>query len=724
MPYRFLVSLTAISAFGLTAFAQGVQLVCEATADPRQIRLEGVTEPLGEIVIRCSGVPGATVSGSLTLGVSAPVTNRVDDNGRIDAMLIAETASGQIDVGGRPLLLGRNNIAFNAYNFAVPANGLTSFRIANILVDPGLRTEQVRVTFTTSGLTGLGIRNNPVVAGVPLPGLLTNGSAARIVCTGSPFPDDANFAGFFNAGTRYATLRVTEGSPVAFEARRPGATHGVRIRVKLTGFPRQARVFVPDRIAGSSAAGQTSAGDLGIPPSGGFYQPGGLGGSLLFTRVQGANEDGTGGFPLAGFSSGGIVPLTTVSEIPLFSGTGYVFYEVFDSNPSIYESAHLPLWIFLPSNSGADGTVASAEVSFAPLAGSAAGSGTAIPRFRLTEPGDDCAITRDCDASYFPKLFVDAPALSATVPNVRGFYQKFIRVLNDHGGLMFWTARISFRDGSGWARIFPEAGVNNASLNMSFFPENLQPGVYRATLAIDAGPRVGSRTFPIELTVREAMPGEGQPPPVDPGNPPTGPKPRYWTTGNAADLGVPSVVPGSLARIQGTRLAGSEVAVTFDGIAATVIRSAEDELTVLAPAGLTPGRSARLVVTVDGAAGDAVEVPVAAAAPAIFHGAVYNADGSQNSAARPESIAAGVLQIFVTGLPGADLGTISARIHDRIVTELVYAGPAPSAPGVQQVNLRVPPDLPPMTTEVRVCGAPHAAPSQMTCSNPAAAVIQ
>ncbi|MEZ5355423.1 MAG: hypothetical protein R2762_22530 [Bryobacteraceae bacterium] len=293
---------------------------------------------------------------------------------------------------------------------------------------------------------------------------------------------------------------------------------------------------------------------------------------------------------------------------------------------------------------------------------------------------------------------------------------------------MFWTAKITFLDGSGWARIFPESGINNASLNMSFFPEGLAPGVYRANLAIDAGPSAGSRSYAITLTVRQANPGEGQPPPNP--NPQPGPlpqpvvTPRYWTVGNAANLAVAGVVPGSIARIQGTRLSGRERTVSFDGIETVVLRVADDELTVLVPAELSPGRNARLVITVDGVAGAAVDVPVSASAPAIFPGAVYNSDGFANSASHPENVDGGVLQIFATGLPSAALGIITARIHDRVVTSLVYAGPAPSVPGVQQVNLRIPADLPTMTTEVLVCGTPHDTPGQTICSQPAPAAIQ
>jgi uncharacterized protein (TIGR03437 family) len=492
--------------------------------------------------------------------------------------------------------------------------------------------------------------------------------------------------------------------------------------VRLSGFPQQARVFVPDRIAGSSAVSATSAGDLGLPPSGGVYQGGGgTGGSLLFSRVQGTDASGAGGFPLAGFIAGFNV-LGSISEVPLTGGGASIVYEVLDANGSVNEFAHIPLWIFIPRNSGLDGIVAGAEVSFAPVSTAGEASGNApIPRFRFAAAPLDCPVTRDCNASYFPELFTDVPNLSATVPNVAGFYQKFIRVRNERGGLMFWTTRITYQDGDGWARLQPDSGVNNVSMNLSFFPEGLSPGIYRATLTIDAGAQAGSRSFPIVLTVIQA-PQQPQQPPPDPSPQPSS-RPRFWTVGNAADLGVSSLVPGSLARIQGIGLAGNNVRVTFDTTDARIIKAESGELIVVVPPDLAQRPTARLVVVVDSATSEAKDVPLAAAAPAIFPNAVYNQDGFPNAPSNPERITR-VLQIFATGLPMSNQGMISAQIHDRVITQPLYGGDAPGSAGVQQVNIPIPGDFPAMTTEVKVCGTPANAPTQPVCSLPATVTIR
>jgi uncharacterized protein (TIGR03437 family) len=72
-----------------------------------------------------------------------------------------------------------------------------------------------------------------------------------------------------------------------------------------------------------------------------------------------------------------------------------------------------------------------------------------------------------------------------------------------------------------------------------------------------------------------------------------------------------------------------------------------------------------------------------------------------------------VIAIWATGLSGA--GTITGHIDDRDIMVPYYAGPAPGFPGVQQVNLVVPADLPAMTTEVYVCGTTSAS---TNCSIP------
>src|SRR5438309_12083161 len=52
---------------------------CAVTSVPAQVRAEGLTELLGDILIQCSGsTPGAVLTGNLTVALPVSVTNRVD----------------------------------------------------------------------------------------------------------------------------------------------------------------------------------------------------------------------------------------------------------------------------------------------------------------------------------------------------------------------------------------------------------------------------------------------------------------------------------------------------------------------------------------------------------------------------------------------------------------------------------------------------------------------
>jgi uncharacterized protein (TIGR03437 family) len=58
---------------------------------------------------------------------------------------------------------------------------------------------------------------------------------------------------------------------------------------------------------------------------------------------------------------------------------------------------------------------------------------------------------------------------------------------------------------------------------------------------------------------------------------------------------------------------------------------------------------------------------------------------------------------------------VEAKLHDLVLTNLPYAGPAPGIPGLQQLNLQIPEGWPTMTTEVLVCTT---AGGQRQCSSP------
>ena len=67
-------------------------------------------------------------------------------------------------------------------------------------------------------------------------------------------------------GTRFASTRVTEGFPGAFQPKTPTSDTGTRIIARYSNFPPGARLFVPTLVAGSDALQPTAAGDLGGTP--------------------------------------------------------------------------------------------------------------------------------------------------------------------------------------------------------------------------------------------------------------------------------------------------------------------------------------------------------------------------------------------------------------------------------------------------------------------------
>src|SRR5206468_12847593 len=125
-------------------------------------------------------------------------------------------------------------------------------------------------------------------------GLTATLYSTGITCVGSPTPSTLTLAGLFNAGTAFASTRLTEGYAAGFETRQPGADNGVRFLVKYSGFPSNAHIYVPDAVAGSDAMVPTAGGDLGFPQAVGQYVPGSN--TLVLVRVNGADSTGAGGF--------------------------------------------------------------------------------------------------------------------------------------------------------------------------------------------------------------------------------------------------------------------------------------------------------------------------------------------------------------------------------------------------------------------------------------------
>jgi uncharacterized protein (TIGR03437 family) len=329
------------------------------------------------------------------------------------------------------------------------------------------------------------------------------------------------------------------------------------------------------------------------------------------------------------------------------------------------------------------------------LSNAGAPSGIApVPRFQEMAPPGDCTALGDCDANLFPRLAVEAPELSYEVLIGSSGQTRYLRVLNQGGGAMAWAASVVYRQGSGWLRLDPESGLNNATVRLDAVAgTGFAPGTYEAAVIIDAGPLAGTRQATVRMVAREFAA-------------PPAPAPGVTAVMHGALVEGP-LVAGSLGTVFGQNLAGAAVRLTMDGLEGRILYGDSRQINFQVPAGLAGRASAQLIVTVDSLQSTPRAVALAAANPGVFAGAILNQDNTVNSAENPAE-AGSLVQVFLTGLGE---GGATVRVHDRAFSEAIYAGPAPGLIGVQQVNGRIPADLQTITSDLVICSASN-------CSSP------
>jgi uncharacterized protein (TIGR03437 family) len=661
---------------------------------------------MGDILLQCSGSnPGTVLSGNLTVFLPVGITNRVDGNNRtVDTVLFVDYGSGFVPSGTGQVAGG--SITFNGISFTVPPSGNVKIKISNIRAAVGAVT-QVQASISS---TSIPLSQPQVIVGYPKTSLFATWDSTNVPCTGVPLPS-TSLSAIFAAGTVFASTRITESFANAFSTRGAGDDTGTRFLVGYSGFPANAHVYIPDRVAGSTALVPSIGGDLGGQQAVGQYVPGS--GTLLLVRVLYTDATGAGGLLLPAPSGIGPVLLDSVSEVPLTNGAGYAVYEVVDTNPSVLESAQFPTFI---SVSNVTATAVTQEsISYAPVSGDATASMSApVPRFAAVTPASDCSLLNDCQAGYFPKLSINPMSiqLTAIAGGAVTSPPGYIPVQNAGGGIMNWTALVSYTTGSGWLSLDNTSGENNRSVLVYAVPQGLAAGTYQARIVIDAGPLAGNVTIPVTLTVQAA--------PVLPPAPIIPPAPVVTVNSvvNAATFAVTPLVPGSLGTLFGANLSGKLVSVTFDGSAATLLYAGATQIDFQVPASLGSKTSATLVVTVDGSSSVPQTVALTSVWPAIFANGVLNQDYTGNTAATPAKVGS-ILQIFATGIPGS--ATVSVQIADRKNLIPPYAGAAPGLTGVQQVNVMIPADLGAGATQLIICAT---AGSQQACSTAYPVVIQ
>ena len=653
---------------------------CQVSTSPIPVRAEGLTERLGDIVLQCSGsTPGTVFSGNFALFLPVGVTNRVDSNNQTrDAVLAVDLGSGFVPTAIAGQVSG-STITFNGVSYTTPASGNVNLKISNVraaMNQLGL-TSAVPAQITGSLSSSLPVDQSQVVLAYSQAGMLASLSDAGISCYGSPIPDTFDLASLFAAGTAFSSTRVTEGFASSFEARGSGADTGTRFLVKYSGFPTTTRLFIPDVVAGSDALQPTSGGDLNIPQAAGQYTPGS--GALVLVRVPGADNTGAGGFAVAPPQGPGPVTLNSVSEVALSNGAGYAVYEVAAANPNTLESAQFPTFIALPRVTAP--AIAQETIALAPLSTVATASATApIPRFTSVTVQNDCKVLGDCVAPVVlpPKLLLEASPIRMSAIAAGGAMTSdpgSFKIRNTGNGDMPWSISVIYQGGAGWLTFDPASGVNGATVKVTANTKTLTAGTSLATVIVNGGV-AGSQSIPVILSVTAPAP----PPVVTPSVVVS----QVW---NAATLQVAPLVAGSLTTLMGSHLTGKIVSVTFDGVSASLLYTSDTQINLQVPAAISGKNSASLVVTVDGVSSAPTTVPIAAAWPAVFAHGIFNQDNRENTASAATK-PGDILQIFATGIP--KLSTVSVQIGDQKNLVPLYADEAPTAPGVQQVNVKVP----------------------------------
>ena len=669
---------------------------CQVSTSPPLVRAEGLTERLGDIVLQCSGaVPGTLFSGNVTVIFPVSVTNRVDANNLTrDAVVSVDLGSGFVPTAIAGQVSG-NSISFNGISYTAPASGNVNLRISNVraaMNQLGL-TSAVPATVTAFLSSSLAVDQSQLVVAYSQAGLLSSLSSTGISCYGSPVPDTFDLPSLFAAGTAFTSTRVTEGFATAFEARTAETDTGTRFLVKYTGFPSTTHLYIPDAVAGSDALQPTAGGDLNLPQAVGQYMPGS--GALVLVRVLGADATGAGGYAVAAPQGAGPVTLGSVSEVTLTNGSGYAVYEVAAANPSTQETAQFPTFISLPRLTTP--AVAQETIALAPVSSVITASATApIPRFAAVAMQSDCQIFGDCAAPVVsvPKLLLEASPIHISAVGAGGAMTSppgSFLVHNAGGGSMDWSISVAYYPGgTGWLVFDTPSGTNEATVRVTANTKALTAGFSQADIIVNAG-AAGAQSVHVDLTVTAA--------PVPPAPPaPVTPAVIVSQVLNAATLQAAPLVAGSLATLMGSHLSGKSVAVTFDGTPATLIYSGDTQINLQVPSSLGSKTSASLVVTVDGVSSTPLAIPLAPAWPAVFPHGVLNQDNQENT---PSTAAKSgdILQIFATGIP--KLATVSVQIGDRKDLVPLYAGEAPTAPGVQQVNVAVPAGVTsPLTVQV------------------------
>src|SRR6185295_10349197 len=145
------------------------------------------------------------------------------------------------------------------------------------------------------------------------------------------------------------------------------------------------------------------------------------------------------------------------------------------------------------------------------------------------------------------------------------------------------------------------------------------------------------------------------------------------------------------------------VEVRFDGVAAPIFYAQATQINVQVPYTVGAANVTRLEVWVQGKTAGTMDLPVAAASPALLPFGI-NQDGSINGETAPASRGT-VLTFYGTGEGLTDGANVTGKAAEApyprprlpvtlaiagVAAEILFAGRAPAMVGVMQINARIP----------------------------------
>jgi len=249
-----------------------------------------------------------------------------------------------------------------------------------------------------------------------------------------------------------------------------------------------------------------------------------------------------------------------------------------------------------------------------------------------------------------------------------------------------WTAQASTQSGGNWLTVTPSTPATY-TCGPQATPDGSQlaPGTYNGSIVVTMAGQ--SLTIPVTLVVL---------PPATP--------PFIGSVVNSASAIEEPVAPGEIVSIFGVGLAQPETnpapfEVLFDATVATPLYTSYGQINVVVPHTVSGQTLTNVQVIFEGQSA-AWTLPVAGASPAIFTldssglgaGAILNQDNSVNTPGNPAARGS-VIQIFGTGVGSLNTAPVSVTIGAASAF-VEYAGPAPDAAGLYQINAVVPAGVP------------------------------